>query len=97
MIKLDQCSHACKILSSLHSFDMRSVQKLFLTLLLLLPRTRFPLPQIQNIHLHCLNTTDIAPNTDVGTKAAALPIKEDTYKYLAFIVGTLPYAIPLMA
>ena len=97
MIKLDQCFHACKILSSLHSFDKRSAQKSFLTLPLPLHHTHFPLPQTQNTHLHCLNTTDIAPNTEDEIKATGLPIKADTYKYLAFIAGTLPYAIPLMA
>ena len=97
MIKLDQCFHACKILSSLHSFDMHSAQKLFLTLPLLLHHTHFPLPQIQNPHLRCLSITDIAPSMDDGTEAAGLPTKEDTYKYLAFIAGTLPCAIPLMA
>lgn len=97
MIKLDQCSHACKILSSLHSFDKRSAQKLFLTLPLLLHHTHFPLPQIQTPHPHYLSITDIALSMDDGTEAAGLPIKEDTYTSLAFIAGTLPYAIPLMA
>lgn len=83
MILQDQYFHAYKILSFLHSSNMRSVQKLCLILHLLPRHNHSLLLQIQNLLLHYLSIVDTLGKEHYNDEVADLPIAEEgTYKLL---------------